>query len=93
MNNYRVEPSRSSPSVEFDANSGILSISGESYPENVFDFYCPLLAWTQNFINDTSMPVRIFWHYDSANERALETGEEFAEDLKIPFELVKQKTR
>jgi len=38
-----------------------------------------------------SRNVGIRWYYDPANERALETGEEFAEDLKIPFELIGEK--
>lgn len=35
--------------------------------------------------------VGIRWHYASGNDRALETGREFAEDLTIPFELIAEK--
>ena len=125
MNNYLVDATKSSPEVNFDAGSGILRLTGESYPENSFEFYAPLLAWLQEFLDTTSLPVRlvlqlsyintgtvkclldlfdqlaeaagngrdvgISWHYDPANERALETGEEFAEDLKVPFELIGEK--
>ncbi len=125
MNNYYVEPRKSSPEVNFDASTGVLRLTGESYPENTFDFYAPLLAWLQEFLDTTSLPVRlvlqlsyintgtvkclldlfdlleeaagngrnvgIAWYYDPANERALETGEEFAEDLKVPFELIGEK--
>lgn len=125
MNNYLVEPTKSSPEVNFDAASGMLRLTGESYPENSFEFYAPLLAWLQEFLDTTALPVRlalqlsyintgtvkclldlfdqleeaaangrdvgISWYYDPANERALETGEEFAEDLKVPFELLGEK--
>jgi len=125
MNNYFVESTKSSPEVNFDAGSGVLRLTGESYPENSFEFYAPLLAWLQEFIDTTTLPVRlalqlsyintgtvkclldlfdqleeaaangrdvgISWYYDPANERALETGEEFAEDLKVPFELIGEK--
>ncbi len=33
------------PEIRWDAASGILSISGESYPENSFDFFAPVLQW------------------------------------------------
>ncbi|MBV5277383.1 DUF1987 domain-containing protein [bacterium] len=121
MNNILLAATKSSPEVNFDADSGILRLCGESYPENSFDFYAPLLSWLQEFLDQSSLPVRlvlqlsyintgtvkcllelfdqleeaadhgrdvrISWHY----ERALETGEEFAEDLKVPFELIGEK--
>lgn len=125
MNNILLAATQSSPEVNFDADSGILRLCGESYPENSFDFYAPLLSWLQEFLDQSSLPVRlvlqlsyintgtvkcllelfdqleeaadhgrdvrISWHYDPDNERALETGEEFAEDLKVPFELIGEK--
>lgn len=125
MNNFLVESTKSSPEVNFDAGSGVLRLTGESYPENSFEFYAPQLAWLQEFLDTTAQPVRmvlqlsyintgtvkclldlfdqleeaasngrnvgIAWYYDPVNERALETGEEFAEDLKVPFELIGEK--
>ena len=122
MNNTFLAATKSSPEVNFDARSGLLRLTGESYPENAFDFYTPLFAWLQEFLDASTLPVRlvlqlsyintgtikclldvfdqleaaadhgrdvgIVWYYDPANERALETGEEFAEDLKVPFELI-----
>jgi len=39
------------PEIRWDAAAGILSISGESYPENSFDFFAPVLQWLS-----TSLP-------------------------------------
>lgn len=125
MNNIFLEKRKSSPEVNFDAGSGLLHLTGESYPENSFDFYAPLLAWLQEFLDTSPLPVRLIltlsyintgtvkcllelfdqleaaadqgrdvgitWYYDPDNERALETGEEFSEDLKVPFELIGEK--
>jgi hypothetical protein len=33
------------PEIKWDAPNGVLSISGESYPENSFDFFAPVLQW------------------------------------------------
>ena len=34
-----------SPEVKYDPSGGVLHIAGESYPENSFDFYAPVLEW------------------------------------------------
>lgn len=33
------------PSIQFDTSTRTLVLEGESYPENSFEFYKPLLAW------------------------------------------------
>jgi hypothetical protein len=35
----------STPLVRYDAEHGVLAVQGESFPENSFDFYAPVLAW------------------------------------------------
>jgi hypothetical protein len=32
--------------------------------------------------------IRVHWHYDEDDEDMMETGEEFLEDLELPFELI-----
>ncbi len=33
------------PEIRWDAATSVLSINGESYPENSFDFFAPVLQW------------------------------------------------
>lgn len=40
-----LEPTTSTPLICFDPSTNTLSISGESYPENSFDFYAPVISW------------------------------------------------
>ena len=35
----------STPLIRFDEKQGVLTVRGESYPENSFDFYAPVLTW------------------------------------------------
>ncbi len=35
----------STPEIRYHDEQHVLSISGESYPENSFDFYAPVLEW------------------------------------------------
>jgi hypothetical protein len=40
-----IEKTQVSPEVHYDPSAGVLRISGESYPENSFDFYAPVMEW------------------------------------------------
>jgi hypothetical protein len=40
-----IQRTRSTPLVQFDASSSVLLIQGESYPENSFDFFAPVIDW------------------------------------------------
>lgn len=43
-----IEATRSSPRVVFDPENRVLEITGESYPENSFEFFAPLFAWLRD---------------------------------------------
>ena len=47
MENLRYERTEKSPAIDFNAETGILSIQGESWMENAFEFFKPLLAWIE----------------------------------------------
>lgn len=49
----------STPAVDFDASTGLLALTGESYPENSFDFFKPLLDWVEAFLSKTEGPIRL----------------------------------
>ena len=40
-----IAKTQASPEIRFDPAERVLSIAGESYPENSFDFYAPVLSW------------------------------------------------
>jgi hypothetical protein len=42
-----IEATKSSPRVVYDGEAEVLEISGESYPENSFEFFAPLFDWLQ----------------------------------------------
>jgi hypothetical protein len=44
MNDLIIEPTKKTPLVEFHTN-GKLTLAGSSYPENVRDFYAPVMDW------------------------------------------------
>jgi len=60
VNSLKIEGTKSTPQVDFDAASGSLSLRGESYPENAFKFFEPLLAWVRDYLAEpASRPLSI----------------------------------
>ncbi len=42
MDNLRIEPTKYTPEIIFDAETNLLEIKGETYPENTAEFYAPV---------------------------------------------------
>lgn len=53
MDNLSLPATTATPAVDFNATTGVLAISGESYPENAFEFFRPLLAWASGFLKES----------------------------------------
>jgi len=54
MNSLNLEATISTPHIQFEPETGVLLISGESYPENSFEFYAPILAWLKETLLQVS---------------------------------------
>lgn len=59
MQNLTLDRTTSTPSVHFDAEKGRLVLTGESYPENSFDFFKPLLEWVTSFLSETEGSIKL----------------------------------
>lgn len=126
MEIYNSEPTKSTPEIFFRPEKKTLYIKGQSYPENAFKFYSPLLDWVKTYLKDLTgkftlelhiiylntssskimldlfdfleeqseagKDVEVNWYYDPENSFALEYGQEFKEDLNIPFNVISEKT-
>ena len=40
------------PRVSFDAETGICDISGESFMEETYKFYSPLMEWLEKYLKE-----------------------------------------
>ncbi len=119
MNNLVIAETKTTPSVNFDAQTGVLSITGESYPDSALQFYQQLIDWLNEYIETSTQPitlnlkfsyfntstskcildmlsllesahakgrgVEVVWHYRKDDEDMQESGEEFAQDINLPF--------
>lgn len=57
MNRLYIEATKSTPEVFFDLEKNKLLISGQSYPENAFKFYEPILEWIELYMDQLQPEV------------------------------------
>lgn len=50
MERLFIKESKSTPLVDFDPDKGLLAIKGQSYPEDSFGFFKPILEWVKDFL-------------------------------------------
>lgn len=51
MQNLYISPSKTTPEINFDAEKNILTVSGESFPENSANFYEPVFKWLNEYLS------------------------------------------
>jgi hypothetical protein len=59
MNTLSIQGTQSTPSVESDWEAGVLSMKGDSYPENSFEFFRDVIAWIDRFLAETDRPLTL----------------------------------
>ena len=57
MNHLVMEKTVSTPAVDFDPDTCVLRIAGESFPENAAKFYAPILAWIGELMERPDRPA------------------------------------
>jgi len=86
MENLVIEGTKQSPSVNFNADTGKLELSGRSIPENSFEFYNPLLEWLGEYAKNpkeqTVLKVYLEYFNTSSSKYILEVLKKLKEVLK-----------
>ena len=122
MENLNITKTKYTLEINFDADKGILEMSGSSYPENAYEFFQPIYNWLKTYLSNVNKAIilnikldylntsstkcildvleivenyqekgietQINWFYEEDDEDMLETGEEFAEDMALPFNFI-----
>lgn len=76
MDKLVIDGSAKTPSIEFDAASGVLSLRGRSIPENSIEFYKPLNEWLDSYsgspTSKTTVDVRLEYFNTSSSKCILD---------------------
>lgn len=59
MKDIDIAGSESSPRIRADGNAGRLEMSGDSYPENSFELFQPVLDWTLAYLDGPARPLSV----------------------------------
>lgn len=57
MNDLHIPGSQSTPHVTANFVQGRLFMGGDSYPENSFEFFTPVIHWIEKFLSNQSAPL------------------------------------
>ncbi len=74
MEEMKIAATESSPFIHFDPKSGIFQLKGKSFPENIVNFYKPVLDWLENYIknpNDKTLFEFEVEYFNSASTRII----------------------
>ncbi len=52
MDNFYIEATATSPEIDFRFDQNLLSMKGESYPENAAAFYAPIVEQLRSFLGN-----------------------------------------
>lgn len=84
MENLEIKNTKSSPEINFNSETNILNIIGESYPENTTQFYEPVFTWLNEYMNsvkDQEVIINIeLIYFNSSSSKVLMDLFDFLED-------------
>ncbi len=73
MENLHIEATKSSPEIHLDREQHLLELRGESYPENTAEFYGPVFAWVEEYLEhaedqDITVKMEIIYFNSSSSK-------------------------
>ena len=75
MENLSIPPTDTTPAIDFNQDTHVLKLAGESYPGNVMRFFQPVMEWLEEFLDagkDRSITVRFeFTMFNSSTAKVL----------------------
>lgn len=57
--NLSLPGSQSTPDIQADWEAGLLSMAGESYPENTYELFEQVIRWVESYLSETEGPLRL----------------------------------
>lgn len=59
MNDFSLPGSQSTPALQTDWAAGIVSMQGDSYPENSYELYRQVFDWIERFLAEAGRPLSL----------------------------------
>ncbi len=62
MNKLKIEGTQSTPSIFADPLTGVIEMRGDSYPENSFELFSPVMQWMEDCLRDPGRTLTVNLH-------------------------------
>lgn len=59
MKDLNIAATQSTPSIQSDSAAGSLVLRGDSYPENSFELFGPVIQWVDDYLAGTTEPLAL----------------------------------
>ncbi|WP_312726109.1 biofilm regulation phosphoprotein SiaC [Stutzerimonas kunmingensis] len=59
MNDFSIPGSQSTPAIQSDWDKGIVSMQGDSYPENSYELFHQVYEWIERFLGEAAHPLSL----------------------------------
>jgi hypothetical protein len=59
MNTIAIAATQSTPAIKADWASGVLSLQGDSYPENSYEFFAQVIDWIDEFLTESNRDLTL----------------------------------
>jgi Domain of unknown function (DUF1987). len=56
---FNIPATRSTPEITADWDAGLISMAGDSYPENSFEFFTSTIEWIKTYLGEAKRPLRL----------------------------------
>ncbi len=81
VDKFVVEASAKTPTVELDADTGVLLFRGRAIPENTIDFFQPINNWVEQYCQhpqkETTLQIRLEYFNTSSSKCILDLFRKF----------------
>jgi hypothetical protein len=57
--NLSLAPTQSTPAIQAEWDTGLLVMTGESYPENTYEIFDSIIDWVEGFLGSEDRPLRV----------------------------------
>ena len=59
MNDLIIPGTQSTPAIRAEWEAGILALDGDSYPENTFELFTPVIDWVERFLESSDRKLSL----------------------------------
>ena len=67
METLNIEPFLQTPEINFNPDTGVLFLSGKSYPADAIEFYAPIIAWSKEYVQNAAEKTELICEIEYLN--------------------------